>query len=249
MNNWILPPRHLELKPGEPQLWAVELDRFNPQVEALTNCLSQEERGRAERFVTATLSNHYVIAHALLRHILAIYIKCQPQALQFLTSPHGKPYLDPAHHSLALEFNMSHTRGLALYAVALEPVGIDVELLGRDMQFEEIAERFFTQAEHQALCALPQASRQKAFYRCWTLKEAFVKALGQGLNYGLDKFEVDFLGDSSQCLQNIAGSTQEAHAWTLQNIDYSPEYAAAFASKGACLGLKLYAVNSLDFIR
>ncbi|HYF97970.1 MAG TPA: 4'-phosphopantetheinyl transferase superfamily protein [Coxiellaceae bacterium] len=249
MNTWVKPPQQLSLVPHTLQLWAVEIESFLSQAEILAECLSEEEMHQAQRFVTTQLGNNYIVAHAFLRKILGAYLGLEASKIKFSTREQGKPCLDPTHHSVSLEFNMSHTKGLALYGVALTPVGVDVELSRYDMQLEEIAERFFTPSEYQILCALPQAERQKAFYRCWTLKEAFIKGLGEGLSYGLDKFEVDFVNDGTNCLKSIKGSSAEVDAWSLQNISYSEDYAAAFALHDQLQSLQLYAVDALDFIR
>jgi len=232
-NIWSTPVQHLSLEPQEVHVFAVDLEEFLSEADDLRALLSKEELQRAERFVSSVLSDHYIVSHAILRKILAQYLKLEPQAINIVTHAQGKPGL----MNKELEFNMSHTRGVALYAISLNPVGIDIELLGRDVAVEEIAERFFARSEYEALVALPEAQRQKAFYQCWTLKEAFIKALGEGLIYGLDRFEVDF-GASTKCLKNAKDSLVSIEEWTLQPIIYSESTAAALAVRGKMSKLK-----------
>ena len=239
MNTWLLPPEHLRLMPHEAHVWSVQLENFFGRADELLECLSAEEVQQSQRFVNAQLTNSYIIAHALLRHVLARYVDCKPEALLIEKNPQGKPYL--AHQNL--EFNMSHTRGVALYAVSHQAVGIDIELLARDMQIEDIAERFFTENEYKKICALDPGDRQAAFYRCWTLKEAFIKALGHGLTYGLDRFEVDFMSEGSRCLKNVEDPLQNPQDWDLRPLFYSQEYAAALATQGALNGLQCFTLS------
>lgn len=249
MNTWLKAPQQFNLLPHEVQVWSVGLDALFAEVDQLAECLSTEEIQQSQRFVNSQLTNSYIVSHAMLRHIVARYLPLKPHQIKMANTTHGKPYLIDLPAELKLEFNMSHTRDLALYAVSLHPVGIDVEACNRDIQVEEIAERFFTATEYQALRALPESARQEAFYQCWTLKEAFIKAVGEGLSYGLDKFEVDFIEMSGNCLKHIEASTSKTEAWSLRPIHYSADYKVAVAIEGKLESIKFYSPDLLDFIK
>ncbi len=240
MNTWLPSPPQLELSLGEVHVWSVSLDSYVQRADELAECLSPEELEQSQRFVSLPLTQNYIVSHAILRDILARYLHCNPGALKIANGEQGKPYLLDLPEGVKLEFNMSHTQGVALYAVSLQPVGVDIERLNRAMEVEDIAERFFSRREHEALLLLPVSQRQAAFYRCWTRKEAFIKALGQGLIYALDKFEVDFMSMKSNCLLSVESSVEQARVWSLWPIECSDEYAAAVALRGELKQLRCW---------
>ncbi len=228
-------PDEFSLVDGSVHVWSADLNRSTAEVDEMYEWLSPDEQERSHRFISKSLTDSYVVSHAILREILGRYLNQDPASLVFEKTPHGKPYLNGQN----LTFNMTHTQGVALYAIALQPVGIDIECLSRAVEVEEIAKRFFTPSEYQLLLMLPVEQRQQAFYRCWTRKEAFIKAMGEGLTYGLDKFEVDFMKDQN-CLISIENSTAKAKEWDLMALNYSAEHTAALALKGAIKNLSAW---------
>ncbi|MDQ1081823.1 4'-phosphopantetheinyl transferase superfamily protein [Pseudoroseomonas cervicalis] len=151
--------------------------------------LSPDEQARAARFHFAEDRRAYLAAHALARRMLAGASGRAPSSLRFVAGPAGRPELDPALGLPGLRFNLSHARGLVACALALEDdVGVDVEALSRAARVADLAARYFAPEEAAALARLPAERREAAFLRLWTLKEAFVKAIGQGLSFGLERF-------------------------------------------------------------
>src|SRR5262249_23128168 len=151
--------------------------------EPCCSLLSPEERERADRFHFARDRDRFVIAHAVLRQILALYLQSQPELIQFVQQKHGKPELAPESNPLGLTFNLSHSGEVALVAVAAHmQLGVDVELMRSDFGGEEIAERFFSRPEVEKLRLLAAHQRTRAFFQCWTRKEAYLKARGEGLS-------------------------------------------------------------------
>jgi len=206
----------------EIQLWEIELEHSAATAAALAPILSGEELDRASRFKFSRDRNRFVICRSALRHILAETLGVDPVNLRFVTGPHGKPRL--ANGSVS--FNLSHSGARALIALSHDgEIGVDIEEIRSMPDLHEVARRFFSTREAQRLCALqdPDAAT-RAFFECWTRKEAFIKAIGEGLTHPLDSFEVTFFPDETAVLRIGAKQTNR---WALVNIDGIEGYAAA----------------------
>ena len=181
--------------PAPPPRGAVRLHWVLPQsADAATIAewhavLEPAEQARAGRFLSDLDRHAYIAAHALARRMLAEAGGLASEAWRFVEGPAGKPEVAPDHGVPWLRFNLSHTRNLVACAVTRDDdVGLDVEDLTRREAGEGIAERFFAPSEAARIAALPRAERHEAFLRIWTLKEAFVKATGEGIAMGLENF-------------------------------------------------------------
>ena len=151
--------------------------------------LDGAEQAQAARFHFAHDRLAYIAAHGLARTMLEAAGGLPAAAWRFVLGPHGRPEPDPAHARPWLRFNISHTRGLVCCAVAVDhDVGIDVEDLERRPVEPALARRYFAPCEAELVARTPPQGRQEAFLRIWTLKEAFVKATGDGVGLGLDRF-------------------------------------------------------------
>lgn len=170
-------------------IWVVDLQVKEPTLQRAYDVLSQDESQRSQRFRFAADRRRFVLARAALREVLAQYVKADAKLLQFEYNGYGKPRLAKIQSNIA--FNASRSGEKALIACTSgREVGVDVEAMRRDLEIEDLAKRFFTSAENQKLQSFPADQKYEAFFRCWTCKEAFVKAVGQGLSLGLDKFDV-----------------------------------------------------------
>lgn len=215
---------------GEVHLWllrepaALRAD----ESEQIQQLLSTEERQRWQRFHHEEDANRFLITRALQRRMLARYCSADPAALRFGSDTHGKPFLlikDSPHATL--RFNLSHTRGLCVLAVSntLE-VGVDVENTDRNVEMLPLAVRFFAKEEAVFLQSLPESELRAAFFRLWTLKEAYVKARGIGLKLGLDRFIVDVTdNDSPRLLHSM--DAEPAH-WSCTAAMTDSWHVAAF---------------------
>ena len=173
----------LPLAAGEAHVWLVEIGRF-----ASVASLSATERSRAERFVRGDIRNRFVAAHAALREILAGYCPCAPASLCIETHGRGKPFL-PEYP--AVRFNLSHSGNRALVAVARDgEIGVDIEEVRDGVRIVELAQRFLAPDEAAHLARLGPPEDTDMFFRYWTCKEAFVKALGRGFDLSLRSFTV-----------------------------------------------------------
>jgi 4'-phosphopantetheinyl transferase len=230
---WSLPPKTLLLGENEVHVWQASLELPSSQVQRLEHNLSEEELERAERFHFKRHRSHFIAARGLLRIILGSYLKTDPGNLRFRYGPKGKPELAGKTGQRPLRFNVSHSHGLALYAVTHDRrIGVDVERIRPDVAGEKIAERFFSPREAATLRELPASVRQEAFYTCWTRKEAYLKAVGEGITLRLDQFEVSVTPGEPAVLLSINGDPKEASYWSLKGLGPGPGYVGALAVKG-----------------
>jgi 4'-phosphopantetheinyl transferase len=220
-------PGSVPLGRRELHVWVVPL---HGDPEPFGSLLSAAEQQRLERFRFADHRRRYQIGHGALRRILGGYLGRDPRAVDFTQGPRGKPYLAAAPGSTARIdpfFNLSHSGKLALIALGGHELGVDVEKLRHLESLTEIARRHFSEVEFQALDALAGDARQLAFYRCWTRKEAYIKALGEGLSMPLDTFDVS-LGEEPRFLACRDGREDPAH-WSLLDVTPGPEFVGALA--------------------
>lgn len=181
--------------------------------------LSPAERDRAARFVRGEDRRRYAKSHALLRLVLASELGVAPSELGLAADRFGKPEL--RGRPVPVGFSLSHSGRMALVAVAPRAVGIDIEEIRAHVEIDAVIERYFTPGEAAELRALPPEARIPAFYRCWTFKEAYLKALGKGLWDGLDAIET------------LPGRDEmRKERWVIRSIPAPEGYAAAIATEG-----------------
>lgn len=232
-NAWGSPPEPLVLASNEVHVWRASLDLAGLELKCLQGLLSVDEQQRAKRFVGPKDRNAFIAARGLLRLILSRYLEQDPEALCFHYGLHGKPALVPELNPDRLCFNLSHSAGLALYAVVInQEVGVDLERVHPNVPYEAIAQRFFSAQESATLLALPAHERCQAFFNCWTRKEAYVKAQGRGIALPLNQFDVSLAPREPTALLSIDGNSQAAARWTLQALDPDPDYVAALVILG-----------------
>jgi 4'-phosphopantetheinyl transferase len=220
------------------EVWTVALDGDGIDVPALADVLSADERARAARYYFEKDRRQFVVARGVLRSILAGYTGVAAHALRFSYTARGKPTLDPADGAGDLHFSVSHTHGRALYGVVRgRAVGVDIERVRDGVAFNEIAGRFFSQTESATLASLPNDERPQAFFRCWTRKEAYVKAVGGGLSIPFDQFEVTLRSGDPVVLKPIRRPDAEEERWSLWEVMSGPDYIAAVAVEGQGVGI------------
>lgn len=201
-------------------VWRIRLDQQLAVMCLLWEMLSDDERARAAQFRFARDRDRFIVAHAALRSILSGYLGIAPSSVRFRTSAYGKPAIDGTPF---LRFNLSHSGDLALCAIAGErEVGVDIEQIRSDLDWEGLARRFFSAEEVAALEALDPGDRLEGFIRCWTRKEAYLKARGEGLALPLDSFSVLPAPDPSI-----------AERWQIVDLTPAPAYVAALAVEGS----------------
>lgn len=214
-------------------LWIASLNRPGAEVAALRRTLTSDELERAGRFHFKNDRDYFIVARGLLRAILARYLKKKPGEIRFDYGSHGKPELRVKNGKPPLRFNLAHSRDYAIYAVARSrAVGVDIEFIRPEFAKEEIAERFFSGAEVGALRVLPEKLQATGFFNCWTRKEAFLKALGDGLSRPLDEFDVSLAPDQPARLLRVGWNSSEASRWFLESLEPVRGYVAAVAVEG-----------------
>lgn len=233
---WSLASGDERLESGQVHVWRADVPTESARVEDVQGVLSADEHARAERYPLAESRRRFVAARAVLRHLLAHYAGCSPDQLCFAYGAHGKPHLADDGSLSQLEFNMSHSGDVVLYAIARgRAVGVDVEHLRARGNYMRIAERFFSIEEYEALSALPEEDRPRAFYRCWTRKEAYVKARGDGIAAGLDSFSVS-LDERAALLRSDEG-TGETARWNMSSLQLGEGYIGALCAEGSDGGI------------
>lgn len=209
------------------------MDQTESEVEAFYSLLTTDELRRAGRFHRRKDREHFVVGRGALRRILGFYLDTRPEQLRFSYTPFGKPALSDAAGGKELRFNLSHSNGMALYAVTRgREIGIDLEFIREDFEVLRLARHFFSQVEVATLTALPDELRARAFFNCWTRKEAYIKARGEGLSLPLDEFDVSLVPGEPASLLGVRHSSREASRWVLQELSPGCDYAAAVAAEG-----------------
>jgi 4'-phosphopantetheinyl transferase len=202
----------------------------------LSNLLSADEAERRERFRFESDRQSFAFARGMLRTVLGAYLEADPRELRFRYSEHGKPSLDSSVPT-DLQFNLSHTQGAVLLGICRQgAIGVDVERVREDLIPRDIAARFFSLEEQQALMSLPEAEQREAFFRCWTRKEAFLKARGHGLSFPLARFDVSIGAEETEVRLRTRPDPAEAQDWQILPVAAPEGYAAAVAMKiGGCM--------------
>jgi 4'-phosphopantetheinyl transferase len=196
------------------------LDTSDAAIQRGMALIDDREKIRAAGFRFARDAARFIARRARLREIIALHTGEAAHRLSFSDGPHGKPMLTNG----ALQFSLSHSHGLIMVAIAPVEIGCDIERIDPGLEWQPLAERFFSPGERRALRDLPEAQGRRAFFDCWSRKEAYVKALGLGLSYPLDAFDVS------------VGREAHLHAqtdWTLADAAPEDGYAGAVVTRKA----------------
>ena len=228
---WTLPPQDLlnSLTPGVVHIWQARLDDSPERASQFRRHLSDDERIRADRCRTPQPQYQFVITRSILRILLGRYLNIPPTQIHFHVKARGKPILAKPS-ALPIQFNVSHTRGMALIVFTLEhPVGIDVERIDRQIQDSDIAKRYFSAQESTYLASLAPSNRLQQFFSHWTCKEAYLKMRGEGITGGLAQCELTFDSQERQVgLSNFDTQSLE-EVCSLYQMNVGPDHIGAVA--------------------
>jgi 4'-phosphopantetheinyl transferase len=214
------------LTEGRIDLWLVQLSFDAFLMRGFRDLLGPEEAARARAFRFERSRENYTIAHGILRVLIGRYLGEEPATLRFSVGPTGKPHMV---HPDRIQFNLSHSDDIVLFGFTRAcELGVDVEKIRPMDDSLDIARRFFCPEEIRDLMSCPPNERQHAFFRCWTRKEAFLKAVGTGFQMPLDSFRVSLCPSPARLL-HIDRSQEAAEKWTLHSLDFSPLWCAALA--------------------
>jgi 4'-phosphopantetheinyl transferase len=212
-----------ELKQNEIHVWRAYLDSECAASRTWEAALAPDELARAARFVFPRDRDRFIVRRAILRTIIGQYMQRSPADVGFVYDPLGKPKLRLSHSDIPIRFNVSHSQGLAVYALAYDrEIGVDIEAIRTDTRGEDIAAAFFSPKELAGFRSLGPDQRHEAFFLCWTRKEAYVKALGGGLTISLNSFNVSLTPGMPDRLESA-----DAGRWVLRSFQPGDGYAGA----------------------
>jgi 4'-phosphopantetheinyl transferase len=216
----------------EVHVWRAHLDQRADSLAQLARTLSLAERERAAQFHHPRDRDRFVLRRGVLRTILGRYLAVGPGDVRFSCGRYDKPFLDRYYHDRPLNFNVAHRRGFALYAVtSRSAVGVDIEYVEPVSDLEDVAAQFFSERELQVLHLVPESARLLAFLRLWTMKEAYLKALGEGLMRPPNQVDVYLDSSRTTALQEIEGHTVESGLWRIETVVPAPGYIGAVVAE------------------
>jgi len=223
-------PAKIPVKSSGVDVWRVSLDAEKNSLDSLQQILSEDELIKATRLKSLKTRNHCIASRGFLRLIVAPYLDVKPTELRFQYGPHGKPALAEKFLNSGICFNVSHSHGLALYAVASgSMVGVDIEKILPDLAYAQMAARYFSPKEMETLQKLPPDQQREGFFNCWTRKEAYLKARGYGLDFPPDRFSVSLVPGEPTVLLDHTSDPREVSMWSIEDLDPGPGYSAGLA--------------------
>lgn len=194
--------------------------------------LSDEEGDRARRFVFDRDRRRYIVARGVLRELLGARLGVRPHTIELAYGERGKPALGPRLADSGLRFNVSHCEDVAVYAFSSAgDVGVDVEAVRTMPDADDVATRVFSGRENAAYRALDPCDRPLGFFQCWTRKEAFIKALGDGMYYPLDRFDVSLAPGEPAKLLRVEQSPEDRRRWRMTGFSPVPGFVAALVAE------------------
>ena len=229
----ILPEQSINLPENVVHLWTVGLDCLEEELLALEHVLAPDEADIANRFHQQRHRRRYVASRSSLRRLLSCYTAFAAEQITFGYSRTGKPYLNHDGGDLDLKFNLSHSEDRALVAVARDAIiGVDLERCRELDDLDGVAKTCFAPRELQMLHSLPDTQVIEGFYNCWTRKEAFVKALGEGLGYPLKNFVVSLSPDEPPAILKVDGDSATCTQWQVFSPTLDAGYVCAIVVQG-----------------
>jgi 4'-phosphopantetheinyl transferase len=235
---WPPPPPEFHLADDEIHVWCAALDGPAADPARFFSLLCPSERERAQRFRFERHRRWFIVRRGLLRLLVGRYLNIGPDQLVFTCGARGKPSVSECQHTQPLHFNLSDSSGLALYAMTrAAPLGVDTERLEPVRDLDGLAARFYSPREKAALDALPEPQKTEAFFNCWTRKEAYLKATGEGISESLPKVEFTLAPGDPPRMLSIAGDARTAAKWMIYSFEPAPGFVGALAIKAK--GLKL----------
>jgi len=230
--------------PRDVHVWRFGLVQPEAVIQYYREFLAANEIERADRFYFAKDRNQFTVARGAMRQLLGTYLNLRPHEIKFVYGPQGKPDLAEPQSSSSLRFNLSHSGEIALLAITHNrELGVDVELIQPNFASGEIAKRFFSPEECAKLGTLPAEESADAFFNCWTRKEAYIKARGEGLFIPLDSFEVAFAPGEAPALLQVKSGDEFFARWRFYALHPDPGYKAALAVEGSDHALRLWEWN------
>jgi 4'-phosphopantetheinyl transferase len=241
INVWARPTGTIAIGLREVHVWRIGLTQPHEVIQRYRKLMAANEIERADRFYFDKDRNRFTVARGVLRQLLGTYLNLDPRDVSFVYGPQGKPDLAEPHSTSGIRFNLSHSGEIALLALSLNrDLGVDVEQIRVDFATGEIATRFFSPEECLKLEAVPADQTADAFFNCWTRKEAYIKARGEGLFIPLDSFEVTLAPGEEAALLQVKAGDDSFSRWHFHALHPGAGYKGALAVEGNDHELRLW---------
>lgn len=235
---WLNPPDNLILREKEAHIWRADLELNDCFQSSFLKLLSNDEKNRAHKFRFSKDRQNFITARGILRSLIGKYLKINPAEITFRYNEFGKPGISNNNH---LHFNISHSQNLALFAFTNNfNVGVDVEYVNPNIEAKDIAKNFFSANEIIKLLALPEKQQALGFFNCWTRKESFIKAVGEGLSFPLNKFEVSLEPDKPAQLLATDWDPKAISNWSIYSMSPGANFVGSLAIEGLVEKVKFW---------
>jgi 4'-phosphopantetheinyl transferase len=240
-DNWRPQRQADQLHQSEVHLWTVSFDTASEKLGYFRSILSADEKQRADRFLKIEDRELYTITRGALRSLLGAYLAIEPREVEFAYNTLGKPSLVGIDSQVALNFSVSHSGAQALLGFARSRrIGVDLEQVNVDANVLELAERYFSSNEFETLCSLTAELQHEAFYCGWTRKEAYLKARGEGIFFGLERVEVSLAPGQRALIKKVSDDPNVSKNWILEHLLPAPNYIGAVAVEGRDLTFRFF---------
>lgn len=220
----------MQLSQNQIHIWKINLRSHSEDLNFLyQNVLSPDERARVDRLKSKSDQKRSIISRGFLRKQLGFYLSTDPSLISFSYNKYGKPYLNSDSNHTGINFNVSHSRDIVLYAIAMKrEIGIDVEYLKEVTMADKIVMRFFSETEKKFYVSQPEERKKLTFFTLWTRKEAYSKAMGRGIGLPSKDIDLNLTADHEQ----KSPLSNNRSKWTLYSIDIDSGYLAALVTEG-----------------
>jgi 4'-phosphopantetheinyl transferase len=240
-DNWRPQRQADQLHQGEVHLWSVLLDTASEKLSYFRSTLSADEKERVHRFLKIEDRERYTITRGALRFLLGAYLAIEPREVEFAYDALGKPSLAGVGAQAALNFSVSHSGAQALLGFARgRRIGVDLERVSAEVDVLELAERYFSSNEFETLRSLTAEMQHEAFYCGWTRKEAYLKARGEGIFFGLERVEVSLVPGERAIIKKVSDDPNVSENWILEHLLSAPNYIGAVAAEGHDLTFRFF---------
>ena len=235
---WLNPPDNLALKEGEAHIWRADLELEEGFQSSFLKLLSPDEKKRAQKFRFTKDSRNFIAARGILRTILGKYLEINPTEISFQYNEFGKPGMA---NNIPFHFNISHSQNIALFAFTNKfDIGVDVEFVNPNIEVKDIATNFFSANEVKKLLLLPEKQQRLGFFNCWTRKEAFIKAVGEGLSFPLNQFEVSLEPDKPARLLATDWDPKAVSKWSIYSMSPGADFVGSVVIEGLVEKVKFW---------
>jgi 4'-phosphopantetheinyl transferase len=247
--HWNPAPKNFSLGSHELHLWKLRLPLADSVENFLNILLNSKEKARAERFYFPRDRRRFSQFRGFLRFLMGQYLQEPPERISLETNPNGKPFLSPQKGIPKIFFNLAHSEDLALFAfTTVGDLGVDVEKLKDPYDGEKLAERYFSPQESGYLSSIPQNERAMAFFRLWTLKEAYLKAMGLGFSGGLDTFSVQITTGTGTAMLQGRHPNDRRDQWVLKYFAVGERFVGALVAPGGIQEILSFDGNQIEVL-